>query len=193
MKKQCYDCGANIEDTDVYCRQCGKPVEAETNTQHTDKTVQDAQNMQNDTWEKAKEQDAAEIQDDTPLSFGTYMLLFLLMIIPVVNIVLLCMWAFGKRVNTNKRNFSRAALVYMAIGIVLSIVIGIAVFFSTIRYMQYMQYFYEPIGVDLYQDYDHAHRYGCQRFFYDDPFDMDIYEDYDHPYRYGCQRFFYDD
>ncbi len=110
--------------------------------------------------------DASSVQDDTPLSFGTYMLLFLLMLIPVVNIVLLCMWAFGRQVNTNKRNFSRAALVYMAIGIVVSVVMGISVIFYTLRYMQYMQYYDVPF--DIYQDYDVPYGYGYPHFFYDD-------------------------
>ena len=61
-------------------------------------------------------------QGAEPLSVGQYIGMFLLLIIPIVNLVLLFVWGFGSGVNPNKRNFARAYLIIMAIGTVLSFV-----------------------------------------------------------------------
>ncbi|RKN84821.1 hypothetical protein D7M11_11610 [Paenibacillus ginsengarvi] len=51
------------------------------------------------------------------------MITILLMIIPVVNIILLCIWAFGGSTNPSKANYAKATLIWMAIGIVLYVVV----------------------------------------------------------------------
>jgi len=51
--------------------------------------------------------------------FGT----FLLMFIPVVNIILLFVWAFSNRVNKNKKNWAIASLFIVAIVTVLVIIL----------------------------------------------------------------------
>lgn len=58
-----------------------------------------------------------------PMSFGDWIKTLLLQIIPFVNIILLFIWAFGSRTNINKKNFSRAYLLLMAIVFVLYIII----------------------------------------------------------------------
>ena len=63
--------------------------------------------------------------DTTPLSMGEWVLTLLIMAIPCVNIVMCCVWAFGKTGNLNRRNFCRAQLIFMAIGIVLSVIMVI--------------------------------------------------------------------
>jgi heme/copper-type cytochrome/quinol oxidase subunit 2 len=65
-----------------------------------------------------------------PMSFGDWIVTMLLLIIPVVNIVLLFIWAFGSKTNINKRNYARANLLFMAIALVLGIIIMILVFAS---------------------------------------------------------------
>jgi hypothetical protein len=57
------------------------------------------------------------------MSFGDWIKTLLLQIIPFVNIILLFIWAFGARTNINKKNFSKAYLLLMAIVIVLYIII----------------------------------------------------------------------
>jgi hypothetical protein len=57
-----------------------------------------------------------------PLSTGEFMLITLLLCIPLVNIILLFIWAFSNNVNINKRNYSRAALIWMGIGIGIGII-----------------------------------------------------------------------
>jgi len=50
--------------------------------------------------------------------------MFLLLCIPIVNFILLLVWSFGGNVNQNKKNYARATLLLMVIGVVLSIVFG---------------------------------------------------------------------
>lgn len=64
-----------------------------------------------------------------PLSIKEYVIMFLLMCVPILNIVLLIMWSFGNTVvNVNKRNFARAALIFCAISIVVSLIFGSVIF-----------------------------------------------------------------
>lgn len=60
----------------------------------------------------------------TPLSVGQYILTFILLAIPLLNIILLFVWSFGSDVNINKKNFCRATLIIGIIVTVLSIALG---------------------------------------------------------------------
>lgn len=59
-----------------------------------------------------------------PLRVGQYIGMFLLLAVPILNIVLLFMWSFGGSVNLNKKNFARASLILSAIMLIIWIVIG---------------------------------------------------------------------
>ena len=60
-----------------------------------------------------------------PLSMGGFFVTLLVMAIPLVNIIMLFVWGFSSTTNINRRNFSRAALIMVAIGIVLGILFGL--------------------------------------------------------------------
>lgn len=58
------------------------------------------------------------------MSVKDWMITLLIMLIPFVNIIFLFIWAFGGGENNpNKVNWSKAALIFMAIAIVLNIVL----------------------------------------------------------------------
>ncbi len=56
---------------------------------------------------------------------GGWIMAVLLTLIPFVNIIYLLVLAFGTGPSVAKRNFARATLIWMAAGIVLSIVLAI--------------------------------------------------------------------
>ena len=56
------------------------------------------------------------------MSVGSYIGTMLLSAIPLVGFILLLVWAFGSDTNPNKKNFCRAYLILMLIGVVLSII-----------------------------------------------------------------------
>ncbi|HHV99811.1 MAG TPA: zinc ribbon domain-containing protein [Clostridiaceae bacterium] len=61
---------------------------------------------------------------DEPLRVGQYIGMFLLMCVPILNIILLFVWGFGSSANLNKKNFARAALILCAIMLIFWIVAG---------------------------------------------------------------------
>ena len=46
------------------------------------------------------------------VSFGKWMIVLLILAIPVVNVIMLLVWALGSRTNPSLSNFSRAFLIY---------------------------------------------------------------------------------
>ena len=62
-----------------------------------------------------------------PLTVIQYIVIFLLLMIPLVNVVLLLVWAFGSSVNPNKKNLARASLIMGIIVAILWVVAGAAI------------------------------------------------------------------
>ena len=90
----CVRCGKTIPDNAKVCPECG--------------ASQVAQSMQS-------------AISDQPMSMGEWMITMLLTAIPVVGIIMLFVWAFGGGAAPSKKNWARAALVWMAISVVLAI------------------------------------------------------------------------
>lgn len=127
MARNCKYCGAEVKEEDLFCTACGKRLQTEG------------------TWKKEEERAAKEQNENTsPLSVGSYFLMMLILLIPVVNLIFLIIWAVGKNTNVNRRNFSRAALIYVILEYVIGIVLVIAIFafgYSELRY--YNDYYYD--------------------------------------------------
>jgi len=67
--------------------------------------------------------------NNAPVSVGNWMLTLLLTFIPLVNIVMMLIWAFSSSTPPSKANWAKAALLWMviffAIGIVMSLIGGL--------------------------------------------------------------------
>lgn len=61
-----------------------------------------------------------------PLTVGQYIGMFLLLMIPLVNIVLLFVWAFGSGVNLNRKNYARASLIFGIISFIIFSLLALA-------------------------------------------------------------------
>lgn len=59
---------------------------------------------------------------EVPMTLGDWMLTLLLLYLPIVNIVMLIIWSVDSKTNTTKKHFAWATLIFMGIGIVLSII-----------------------------------------------------------------------
>jgi len=66
------------------------------------------------------------------MTLGNWLTTFLLLAIPVVNIVLLFVWAFGKGVNKSKKTYCQAELIILGIVLILYFVF-LGVFFASMR------------------------------------------------------------
>ena len=53
-------------------------------------------------------------QENSPVSVGEWMVTYLLMLLPLVNIIMLFVWAFGDS-KPSKSNWAKANLIWMAI------------------------------------------------------------------------------
>ena len=58
------------------------------------------------------------------ITVGDWALTILLTCIPCVNIIMLCIWAFGSSTPKTKSNWAKAQLIFVAIGVVLSIILS---------------------------------------------------------------------
>jgi len=56
------------------------------------------------------------------MTIGNWIVTMLLLLIPIVNIVLMFVWAFGGNTNPSKKTYFQAQLIFVAIGIVLTII-----------------------------------------------------------------------
>ena len=63
---------------------------------------------------------------EEPISTGSYMQMFLQLMIPIVNLLCLIVWACGGSNKKNKVNLSRAMLFWMLIGAVIGGIIALA-------------------------------------------------------------------
>lgn len=57
--------------------------------------------------------------DESPLSVGDFLIMFILLAIPFVNLIMMLVWAFSGSGNLNRRNFARAGLIVIVIEIVI--------------------------------------------------------------------------
>ncbi|HKK80736.1 MAG TPA: hypothetical protein VJ909_00725 [Prolixibacteraceae bacterium] len=54
-----------------------------------------------------------------------WVLTILILAIPLVNIIMLFVWGFGSGANPNKANFAKATLIWLLIGIVVSVFVSV--------------------------------------------------------------------
>ena len=142
MARVCKKCGASMEDSDRFCTVCGAAVDMDFQAEAVNSASENTQSATKE--ESVKEctakQNTADMDalEKEPLTLGNYLILFLIFAIPIVNIVFFLLWAFGKGGNVNRKNFSGAALIYIAVASVLTIVIAMGVFgkvaYEMIRY-----------------------------------------------------------
>ena len=133
----CDNCGTNLPDGTKFCASCGAKIEPQSNSPSV--AAQQAPPAYAPAYQPqaAPPQAYAPPQPTTyagqphyggaePLSVGQYVGTFLLMCVPILNIILLFVWGFGSAANLNKKNFARAILIIFIIMIIVWIFAGAA-------------------------------------------------------------------
>lgn len=82
------------------------------------------------------EQNQIGHQQAPVVSVKEWLITNLIMMIPLVNIVMMLVWAFGSNTNPNKANYFKAALILFAIVMVIYLVLAV-VFFGSVAANQY--------------------------------------------------------
>ncbi len=128
----CTNCGNQIPDGVKFCTVCGAALTGEAAPQPKPQPAQQPQAQPQPPHQQSVYQQQPYQQPYTPpymeepISTGGYIGIFLLMMVPVINLICLLVWACGGCKKVNKRNLSRAMLVLMLIGIVLGGLIAVA-------------------------------------------------------------------
>ena len=159
MMAFCINCGKQVPADVKFCTSCGSPVTGETEqtvrqqpVQSPPQPVQQAvaqqtpppvvqpqteyahqQGYTSQTMQQPMQQQSVAIYTEEPITTGGYIGIFLLLMLPLVNMICLIIWACGGCRKVNKRNMARAMLIWMIIGAVLSgvVVLIITLFFSS--------------------------------------------------------------
>ncbi len=133
----CENCGSRLPEGAKFCGDCGAKLEAQSagavpvgaaaaasQTYASPASGQSFTPPNPNYANPAPPQPYAPPNIREPLRVGQYVGIFLLLCLPVANLVLLFVWAFGGGVNLNKKNYARAALIMLAAVLVLWIVLG---------------------------------------------------------------------
>ena len=67
--------------------------------------------------EPIRQYEQPPVEQAPVMSFMDWVVVFILTSLPIVNIIMLIVWAVGENVNPNKKNFAKAALLFAAISI----------------------------------------------------------------------------
>ena len=114
----CTKCGTQVADGVKFCTSCGSPMGAA-------QPQAAPQQPQPQPYTQPQPQ-YAPVYTEEPISTGAYIGIFFLLMLPVINIILLIVWACGGCNKKNKTNLSRALLVWMLIGALIGGIIALA-------------------------------------------------------------------
>lgn len=129
----CPSCGKQNPDDSKFCESCGSKLNGQTAqaSPPPQQTYSPSPPQQNYAPPPPPQQSysggyqAQSSHLTAPLTLGNYIGMYLLLMIPFVNFILLLVWAFGSDVNLNKKNFARAALIMGLIVAALSIILSV--------------------------------------------------------------------
>ncbi len=76
----------------------------------------------------AYHQYAGGIDSPETVSLGEWLVSYLLMLVPIANLVLPFVWAFGAGQKPSKRNWARAMLIVMGVSLLLCLLVGAALY-----------------------------------------------------------------
>ena len=66
----------------------------------------------------------SNVIEDPTISVKDWVINYLIMIIPIANIVMIIIWGFGGKTQPTKANWAKALLLFLAINIVLFIILS---------------------------------------------------------------------
>lgn len=146
--KNCPQCGRTMDDELDYCPDCGRDVSTiasgyNSYNEYNDSDYDDEFDDRNAPSEKRgrkkrEKKNKGGAQDDgsgypqehygkqDPVTTGGWLLTFLVMMIPIVNLFMPFIWAFGSNTQPSKKSWARASLITTLIGILLSILLVVA-------------------------------------------------------------------
>ncbi len=96
-------------------------------TTYQDQTYQQQPYQQNVYQQAGNSNFTAQPYMEEPMSVSDWMLTMLVMCIPCVNIIMMFVWAFSNSEKKTKSNYFKAALIWVAIAIGISVLLSVVV------------------------------------------------------------------
>ena len=110
-------------------------VQSSSMTQNS-AVVQNSSILQGSTYDMSVAEDTLTYEETPHLTMGQWLLTFLIMSIPIANLVMLIIWAV-KDLNPTKKTFARATLFWILVMITFTLVMMV-VFYDTFNYAPYI-------------------------------------------------------
>ena len=133
MAQYCLNCGAAMEDSARFCKECGTAVEttaAPPPAAPAPAPVTPPQASYSAPYaappqpvRPAPSYAPAQQAAWPPVGIGAYIGMMIVSGIPLIGFIMLLVWSFGSQVNPSKKNYARAVLILMLIGVALSILL----------------------------------------------------------------------
>ena len=135
MAKFCTSCGAALDEDKKFCIECGAPLTTAAAAEPAASPPPQPRPVPAAPVVSAAPVAAVSLAGETipgkdskyePITTGGFIGITLLMCIPVIGFILMIVWACGGCRKINKRNLARATLIMAVIGLVVSLVLGLA-------------------------------------------------------------------
>ena len=121
MAKFCTECGAPLKEGATFCSACGAKAPAEKKPEAAPETPAAPQPVYQTQQTYTPSAPAAQ-----PVSTAYYFWMMILFAVPVIGLIVCLVTAFSGE-DASRKNFSRAALIWILVAIVLSIIVAIAI------------------------------------------------------------------
>lgn len=110
----CQSCGSSIPQGSSFCSNCGSSSSGNSRSTSYSTPSQPQVNYYNTppTYQGGYQGVSAK---EKPLTTKEFLIMLILMAIPLVNIIMLFIWAFGSEANLNKKSFARASFILFLI------------------------------------------------------------------------------
>ena len=136
MARFCTGCGSELNDNASFCTNCGKAFDTQQTAQNTMQTPAAPQAP------KAKAQPAAQpvyapVPNTGVVGTGYYFGMMLLFAVPVIGWILCLVTAFTNK-NPSKKNFAKAMIIWLVIGLIISIVLFFVIQWAATMVMEYV-------------------------------------------------------
>lgn len=131
----CPNCNATVNDGTAFCTNCGAPLSQSINNNNPNNGFTNSQYGAQGGFSQGQQFYAPPAQYNIPapeseraVSIGDWILTFILLLLPVVNIVMMFVWAFSSNTPKSKSNFFKAYLIVVGVMLLLAIIATVVLF-----------------------------------------------------------------
>lgn len=131
----CPNCNATVNDGAAFCTNCGAPLSQNVNGNKGGNGFTNNRYGAQGGFSQGQQFYAPPAQYNIPapeseraVSIGDWILTFILLLLPVVNIVMMFVWAFSSNTPKSKSNFFKAYLIVVGVMLLLAIIATVVLF-----------------------------------------------------------------